>query len=388
MSNPHPNPEVPTPAPVSASGAIRKRAAISNNIIFLCAVCGILAGLVAAYMFGRRTKPQAPVNKPVSSPYEASVYANGIIESDQASGANVNIYPEVSGPIVQVFAHEGQVVRAGAQLLVIDDSVQRANTEQLRLQSEAALALLNELKAQPRMETLAIARAQVELAESNLNLVRNQYEKRQASHDLDPKSISKDALDTSNDEVKQAAAALVVAGKQYELLQAGAWNYEVDAQSRQYDALRQAYKAADMLLQKYSLKAPVDGVVLAINASPGSYVSPLGAFDPYTQGMGQLIVMGAPQDYLAVRCYVDEILVSRLPAAWHMAAEMSIRGTTVKMPLEFVRVQPYVSPKLQLSNQRQEKVDLRVLPVIFRFQKKNLDTVYPGQLVDVFIGQQ
>ena len=67
---------------------------------------------------------------------------------------------------------------------------------------------------------------------------------------------------------------------------------------------------------------------------------------------------------------------------------MSVRGTDVKVPLEFVRVQPYVSPKIQLSNQRQEKVDLRVLPVIFRFQKKGLTTVYPGQLVDVFVGQK
>ena len=66
---------------------------------------------------------------------------------------------------------------------------------------------------------------------------------------------------------------------------------------------------------------------------------------------------------------------------------MSIRGTDVKVPLEFVRVQPYVSPKLELSNQRTEKVDLRVLPVVFRFAKGSAP-VYPGQLVDVFIGQQ
>jgi len=81
-------------------------------------------------------------------------------------------------------------------------------------------------------------------------------------------------------------------------------------------------------------------------------------------------------------------LVSRLPAPDRILAQMSIRGTDVKVPLEFVRVQPYVSPKIELSNQRQEKVDLRVLPVIFRFQKKDLMIVYPGQLVDVFIGQK
>jgi len=51
-----------------------------------------------------------------------------------------------------------------------------------------------------------------------------------------------------------------------------------------------------------------------------------------------------------------------------------------------VRIQPYVSPKIELSNERQEQVDLRVLPVIFRFQK-NGAAVFPGQLVDVFIEQ-
>ncbi len=117
-------------------------------------------------------------------------------------------------------------------------------------------------------------------------------------------------------------------------------------------------------------------------------MSSQGAYNAYTQGLTPLVVMSSPQDYLAVRCYIDEILVARLPAPEHMRAQMSILGADVQVPLEFVQVQPYVSPKIALSNQRQEKVDLRVLPVIFRFQKKDLTMVYPGQLVDVFIGQK
>ena len=96
--------------------------------------------------------------------------------------------------------------------------------------------------------------------------------------------------------------------------------------------------------------------------------------------------MGSPQNYLAVRCYVDEILISRLPSQLHIRAQMQIRGSDIKVPLEFVRVQPYVSPKIELSNEKQEQVDLRVLPVIFRFEKKDYP-VYPGQDVDIYIGQ-
>jgi HlyD family secretion protein len=369
------------------AGANKPKPEYRNKIIFGLSILGVLAAVVAAYIFGMVRKTQPPVFPPASSPYDSAIYADGIIESDQSNGSNINIYPEVSGPITRVFVHEGQEVSAGTPLFTIDDSVQKATTEQLRLQSEAALALLNELKAEPRMETLAIAEAQVGLAESSLKVARDQYEKDRASYDIDPRSISKNVLDTADDAVKQADFALNVARKQYELTKAGAWSYDILNQEKQYGALKQAYNAANALLVKYSVKAPVNGVVLSLYAALGSYVSPQGAFDPYTEAYDQAAIMGPPQEYLAVRAYVDEILISRLPSKWHIRAQMSITGSNVKVPLEFVRVQPYVSPKIELSDERQERVDLRVLPVIFRFQKQDLP-VYPGQLVDVYIGKQ
>jgi len=50
-------------------------------------------------------------------------------------------------------------------------------------------------------------------------------------------------------------------------------------------------------------------------------------------------------------------------------------------------MQPFVSPKIELSNQRTERVDVRVLPVIFRIEKSANTYLYPGELVDVFIGE-
>lgn len=359
-----------------------------NRIIFTLSIAGVIAGLVAAWLFGIERRAQPPVFKPVSSPYASAIYANGIVESEQAGGSNVTVYPEIAGRVTRVLVREGQQVAAGTTLLVLDDGVQRASTEQARLQAEAARSLLAELKAQPRPETLEVARAQVELAASNLKTARDQYDKRRASLEIDPRSISKDALDTAGNAVHQAAAAQDVARRQYELTRAGAWRYDILNQQRQAEAAEQTWQAALALLQKFTIKASVDGVVLAVNTSAGSYVSPQGAYDPYTQGFGPLLVMSGPQDHLAVRCYVDEILVSRLPAPDRIRAQMSIRGTDLKVPLEFVRVQPYVSPKIQLSNQRQERVDVRVLPVLFRFKMSRPAMVYPGQLVDVFIWQK
>ena len=59
-----------------------------------------------------------------------------------------------------------------------------------------------------------------------------------------------------------------------------------------------------------------------------------------------------------------------------------------KIPLKIVRLQPNVSPKIELSDQRTERVDVRVLPVIFAFDKPKDIAIYPGQLVDVYIGKQ
>jgi len=291
-------------------------------MLFAMAVIGVLAGLVAAYFFGRTPQPLAPAFAPASSPYETAIYANGIIESEQSGGSNIIIYPQVPGPVTHVLVHEGQHVTAGMSLLTIEDSVPKANFD---------------------------------LAQANLTTAQDQYNKRLSSYGIDPKSISKDTLDTAKDTMGQAQASL---------------------------------KAAAASLAQYVIKAPVDGMVLAINTTVGSYVSPQGAYDVYTQGFDPLVVMSGSQEHLAVRCYVDEILIARLPDAQHIRAQMLIHGTDIKVPLEFVRVQPYVIPKIELSDQRQEKVDLRVLAVVFHFEKKDLPMVYPGQLVDVFIGSK
>jgi HlyD family secretion protein len=67
---------------------------------------------------------------------------------------------------------------------------------------------------------------------------------------------------------------------------------------------------------------------------------------------------------------------------------MFVRGTKIEAPLEFMRVQPYVSPKIQLSDQRTERVDVRVLPVIFRIAQPDGVRLYPGQMVDVYIAAE
>jgi HlyD family secretion protein len=347
----------------------------------------LIGGCAVAYLSAVTQPPLPPAFSPATNPYPSGIYANGILESDQTSGENISIYPEVPGTVTEIAVSEGQQVKKGSILVRLDDSIQKANVEQLQSQSQAALALLEELRAQPRKETLDVAEAQVTAAEASWKTARDELAKQQAAYDLDPKSISRDALDSAANAFAGASANLEVAKRQRDLTKAGAWIYDIDNQERQYAALSNSFRSAQALLSKYTLRAPKDSVVLAVNPTVGSFVSTQGAYDTYTQGMVPVVVLGSSRARLNVRCYVDEILVPRLPDPSKLKAQMTIRGTSLRIPLEFVRIQPIVSPKIELSDERLEQVDVRVLPVIFRVPKSQELHLYPGLLVDVYIGQ-
>ena len=360
---------------------------MKNKMVFVISFIGVLSGIAAAIVSGITKPALPPAFNPAASPYPSAIYAEGIVESAQTSGENINIYPEVAGTVKEILVSEGQPVKAGQPLLLIDDSIQRATTEQQGSSAEAAAALLRELKAEPRRENLDVADAQVVAAEATLKTAQDTLQKDQAAYEIDPRSVSKDALDSAINAAAVEKANLIVARKQDDLTKAGAWVYDIQNQERQQHALANAYAASRALLGKYTLRASRDGVVLAINTIVGNYVSPQGSYDSYTQGPDPVITLGSSPSSLHVRCYVDEILVPRLRLGSKMIAQMSIRGSDVKIPLEFVRVQPYVSPKIELSDQRQERVDVRVLPVIFKIQKQTTENLYPGELVDVYISE-
>lgn len=307
------------------------------RIEVLLAALGVAAGLIGAYLYGLHGAPLGPAFSPAANPYAKGIYAEGIVESYQNNGENINIFPNISGTIVGIPVHEGQWVRKGTVLIRFDDSVQRAAVES--------------------------SKAQVAYARAQLENVRDELSKDEASYRLDTKSISRYTLDDAKNAVKVAAR-----------------NVEVNVTS---------YNSAKALLAWYTIRAPADGRVLAIQAAVGSYVvTSQGTYDTYTQGFDPILVMGPSEDYVSVRCYIDEILIHRLAPGPQMQARMFIRGTTISVPLEFVRIQPYVTPKIELSDERLERVDVRVLPVIFRFAKPGNIAVYPGQLVDVYVAEK
>lgn len=355
------------------------------KLLFILAFIGVLASGVAVRFFSVQRSSSPPLHQPPSDPYANGIYAEGIVESEQTSGENINLFPDVSGTVRDVYVREGQYVRRGTPLLLIDDSVQRATTEQLLAQAQAADRLLEELKAEPRKQNLEIAVAQVQAAEATLKSAEDTLGYEEASYRIGVST--RQSLDSALDAAATAKANVEVAEKQYVLTKAGAWNYDIRNQEGQYAALEASYRSSRALLSRYTLRAPRDCIVLSINTVAGSYISAQGAYDSYTQGFDPVFVMGSSESSLAVRCYVDEILIPRLPPPSKIKAQMLIRGADVTIPLKYIRTEPYVSPKIELSDQRLERVDVRDLPVIFRFMKPKGVNLYAGELVDVFIGR-
>ena len=75
--------------------------------------------------------------------------------------------------------------------------------------------------------------------------------------------------------------------------------------------------------------------------------------------------------------------------AWRIApdakANATIRGNReLATSLKFVRIEPYIVPKKSLTGENTERVDTRVLQIIYRFERPTFP-VYTGQQVDVFI---
>ena len=61
-----------------------------------------------------------------------------------------------------------------------------------------------------------------------------------------------------------------------------------------------------------------------------------------------------------------------------------ILRTATDKKIEFVRFEPYVIPKKSLTGNATERVDTRVLQVIYRFRDRSVP-VFNGQQMDVFI---
>ena len=302
--------------------------------VWLALACAALAAW-SVLTAGKTAPMPTPIVAPPRSPFETTVAASGIIE---AANENVRIGPPTAGLVTQVFVAVGDPVREGDPLLQLDD-------RDLRAQLVARQAAIPPAEAQIEEQTYRIG-------DLNTQLKRL-------------KAVG-DSRAVSDDDIKRTWYALEMAKR---------------AMSRHEAALKQVIAQRDetqMLLDRLTVRAPRAGTILQVNVRAGEFALTIGASEP-------LMLLGDMQQ-LQVRVEVDEINAPLV--APHRPAVTYPKGNTAKpIPLTFVRIEPYIVPKKSLTGENTERVDTRVLQIIYRFERPAFP-VYTGQQVDVFIERE
>lgn len=150
--------------------------------------------------------------------------------------------------------------------------------------------------------------------------------------------------------------------------------HDVAVAAAQLEASRAQMLQTDTLIARLTVCAPKDGVILQSNIRQGEYAA---------TGSTPAMLLG-DLDRLQVRADIDEQNANRI-TPMQSAVAFPKNNTALAIPLHFERIEPYVLPKKSLTGGSEEKVDTRVLQVIYSFDKLENFNIYVGQQVDVFI---
>ena len=279
----------------------------------------------------RRVKSDPPAPPPVSK-FERTVAGVGLIES---STENVAIGTQLPGVVAKVFVAAGKQVKAGEPLFQLDDR-----------------HLVAELGV--RQAALTAAEAKVATAENALADAQDQYERAVA---LRKSKVS------STDEFARRDFARKSAEARLREVRA-----EVASASAQMHA-------TEIDIERSTVRAPMDADVLQVKVRAGE-------FAPAGQTATPLLTLGKLRPF-HLRVDIDEHEAWRFrPTA---PAVAQLRGNPdIKTPLKFVRTEPLVIPKRSLTGDSTERVDTRVLQVIYEVGPGSVP-LFVGQQMDVFI---
>ncbi|MBI4204330.1 MAG: efflux RND transporter periplasmic adaptor subunit [Betaproteobacteria bacterium] len=282
----------------------------------------LAAGLLAFAILSSTAHPTRETTTPEIPPARSPfVAAVAGLGVVEPNSELIDIGTNLSGVVTAVHVRVGKKVRKGDALFTLDDRDARA-----RLGLEVA-----------RLESARVTEADM----------ARQY----ALYDAvaDRRAISQDELDRRRFAVESATKAV-----------------------REAEARIQVLRTE---LERLTVCAPIDGTVLRVNVRDGEYASAGMLRDP-------LMVLGNVEP-LHVRVEVDETDIARYdPAA---PAVASVRGNArARTPLQFVRAEPLLRPKRTLTGDGNERVDTRVLQVIYAIRDGAFQAAL-GQEVDVFI---
>jgi multidrug efflux pump subunit AcrA (membrane-fusion protein) len=338
---------------------------------------------------GSRPAPvAAPAAEPSHAPFANYVAGAGIVE---ALSENIQVGNVVPGVVKEIDVKVGDNVHKGQPLWIIDDRDLRADLavkqSDVAVQKSllvSAQAKYDRLKQMPRPEEIPPSEAKVAADLHSLEDARDQLKIVQSVND--PRAVSQDDLDRRRHAVDIAAAHLAESQADLALLKAGSWDQDLKVAQADIQAAQANLQAARMqvqsdqtLIDRLTVTSPVDGEVLQVKIHLGEYA-------PAQQLDTPLMLLGDVHKYV-VRTDVDENDAWRVPRepAGHFKAVAFLRGNRdIGSDLTFYRIEPYVIPKKSLTGDSTERVDTRVLQVLYTFEPGK-KPIYLGQQMDVFI---
>lgn len=228
----------------------------------------VLAGLVVQ---GTRPRVEYYTRAVDLGPIEQVVQATGTINAV----TTVQVGSQVSGNIAELFADFNSKVTKGQVIAQIDPSTFRARMQQAEADLENARANRMSLEAQIETQRADVAasraaadRARAQLREAELQLKRTQELAEQGILSV----AQKDTAEANRD---SAAASLGVAQAQLQQSQARlkATQAQLEQAKAQVAQRRAAAQMAHVDLSHATIRAPIDGTVIARNVDVGQTVA-------------------------------------------------------------------------------------------------------------------
>lgn len=343
---------------------------LRSTVIPALAVAGVCLAVYTAMQQNKPVTPAQPVARPASPPYADRLAGAGLVE---ASTQNIAIGTQISGVVSAVMVRAGDHAKAGDPLFTIDDRQARAELGVRQAAHRSAERALAKLRALPRAEDVPPAEARVEEMTTMLADMTEQLRLMESVQDQ--RAIAREELSKRRYAVPIMRSRLTEAETSLRQLKAGAWEPDIAIAQAAIDAAAAQVQQAKTELERLTVRAPVDGTVMQCNIRQGEFAQAGMLSTP--------LMLFGDCSILHVRVDIDENDAWRLRA--DAPATAYIRGNaSISVPLTFVRIEPYVVPKRSLTGESNERVDTRVLQVLFAFQPKSLP-IYVGQQMDVYI---
>ena len=321
-----------------------------------------------------RTRPVYPTAQPPKAPptanFDQAVGGVGLVE---ANTENVSLSTSVSGLATHIYVKAGERVTAGEKLFSLDDRDLQAELQVRQSAVETAQAQLERLLQSPRPEEVPVLEAKV--AEAREALADAKVQQQLIESVTDKRAIREEDLQRRRIATTAAEARLNEATADLALLKAGAWAEDLKVARAQVTAAEREVERVRTDIDRLTVTAPFDGQILQSNIHLGEYAE--------TGPLAKPLMLFGNVNSLNIRVDVDE------HDAWKVrpkaAAYATVRGNSgIRVPLRFVRVEPYVLPKKSLTGDSTERVDTRVLQVLYSFDCSD-KPIYVGQQMDVYI---